>query len=72
MLSLNYSDEIMLGLTARFRISQIAYHTPEPLFTEAEFLIVIWAILLATIIGPIGAGWVFKRWKKDVLRGGWD
>lgn len=54
------------------RISQIAYHTPEPLFTEPEFLIVIWAILLATIIGPIGAGWVIKRWKQDVLKGGWD
>jgi hypothetical protein len=54
------------------RISQIAYHTPEPLYTEQEFLILIWAILLATIIGPIGAGWVIKRWREDVLRGGWD
>jgi len=54
------------------RISQIAYHTPEPLYTEQEFLILIWAILLATIIGPIGAGWVIKRLREDVLRGGWD
>jgi len=54
------------------RISQIAYHTPDPLYSEQEFLVVIWAILLATIIGPIGAGWVIKRWREDVMRGGWD
>jgi Kef-type K+ transport system membrane component KefB len=54
------------------RISQIAYHTPNPLLSEDEFLITTWAIVLCTIIGPMGVGWIVNRRGSDILRGGWD
>lgn len=54
------------------RIAQVAYHTNTPLFSENEFLIVIWAIVLCTILGPVTVGYTVKRWGKRMLEGGWD
>lgn len=54
------------------RIGQIAYNTPQPLLTEDEYLVVIWAIVLCTIVGPVGVGWASKRWGSSVVRGGWE
>jgi hypothetical protein len=54
------------------RIAQIAYSTPEPLLDNDEFLITIWAIVLCTIIGPAGVGYLVKKWGKTVADGGWD
>ncbi|WVF71844.1 hypothetical protein IAT40_006653 [Kwoniella sp. CBS 6097] len=53
-------------------ISQIAYNTPDPLLTEDEFLIVNWGIILATIVGPVGVGWIVKRFGEGIMDGGWD
>ncbi|OCF32066.1 hypothetical protein I316_06222 [Kwoniella heveanensis BCC8398] len=53
-------------------ISQIAYNTPDPLLTEDEFLIVNWGIILATIGGPVGVGWIVKRFGKGIMDGGWS
>ncbi|WWD16245.1 hypothetical protein CI109_100671 [Kwoniella shandongensis] len=53
-------------------ISQIAYNTENPLLTEDEFLIVNWGIILCTIVGPLGVGWMVKRWRVSVTDGGWD
>ncbi|KAJ9115514.1 hypothetical protein QFC22_005273 [Naganishia vaughanmartiniae] len=52
-------------------ISQIAYTTTEQQLTEEEFLITTWAIVLCTILGPVGVGYVIKKFKVDVVRGGW-
>lgn len=54
------------------RISQIALHTPEPLLSNDEFLIVTWGIILCTIVGPLAVGILVKRWGKLVLTGGLD
>jgi hypothetical protein len=53
-------------------ISQIAYHTTTPLLVEDEFLIVTWAIVICTIVGPVGVGWAVKRWGRRILDGGWE
>jgi Kef-type K+ transport system membrane component KefB len=55
-----------------YSISQIAQTTRAPLLERDEFLIVTWAIVLCTIIGPVGVGRVISRWGKLVLDGGWD
>ncbi|KAK8869496.1 hypothetical protein IAR55_000061 [Kwoniella newhampshirensis] len=52
-------------------ISQIAYNTTTPLLTENEFLIVNWGIIICTIVGPLGVGWMVKRWRVSVSDGGW-
>jgi hypothetical protein len=54
------------------RISQIAYQTPNGLLSEDEFLIVTWGIVLCTIVGPMGVGWVIRRKGVGVVNGGWD
>lgn len=54
------------------RIAQVAYHTSSPLFTEDEFLIVIWAIVICTVAGPCVVGWTVKRWGRRILHGGWE
>ncbi|EKC97254.1 sodium-hydrogen antiporter [Trichosporon asahii var. asahii CBS 8904] len=53
-------------------ISQIALHTPDPLLSDDEFLIVTWGIILCTIVGPLAVGVLVKRWGKLVLAGGLD
>ncbi|RSH90439.1 Hsp70 ATPase ssc1 [Saitozyma podzolica] len=53
-------------------ISQIAYHTTSPLLVEDEFLIITWAIVICTIVGPVGVGWAVKRWGRKILEGGWE
>ena len=52
------------------RISQIALHTPDPLLSDDEFLVVTWGIILCTIVGPLAVGVLVKRWGKLVLAGG--
>jgi hypothetical protein len=54
------------------RIAQIARGTPRPLLDEDEFLIVVWAVVLCTIVGPVGVAMGVRRWGKDVLRGGME
>ncbi|WVQ79773.1 hypothetical protein IAT38_001873 [Cryptococcus sp. DSM 104549] len=53
-------------------IAQIGRHTSTPLLTDDEFLIAIWAIVLNTIVGPVGVGMVLKRFGSRVVRGGWE
>ncbi|ORY31422.1 Sodium/hydrogen exchanger family-domain-containing protein [Naematelia encephala] len=73
-----WKGAVFLGLAMVARgeigllISQIAYHTSQPLFDEDEFLIVTWAIVICTIIGPVGVGLSISRWGRRVLDGGWD
>jgi hypothetical protein len=57
---------------AHDRIAQVARGTSDPLLDEDEFLVVVWAIVLCTIVGPASVGWAVNRWKKRILRGGWD
>jgi hypothetical protein len=42
------------------------------LLLEDEFLIVVWAIVLCTIVGPMSVGWGVKKWGKGILKGGWE
>ena len=57
---------------ANGRIAQVARGTEDPLLLEDEFLVVVWAIVLCTIVGPMSVGWAVKRWGKRILRGGWE
>lgn len=54
------------------RISQIARGTADPLLEEDEFLVVVWAVVLCTIVGPVGVAMAIRRWGKSVLLGGMD
>lgn len=54
------------------RISQIARGTADPLLNEDEFLVVVWAVVLCTIIGPVGVAIGVRRWGKSVLDGGME
>ncbi|GHJ89679.1 hypothetical protein NliqN6_6081 [Naganishia liquefaciens] len=53
-------------------ISQIAYTTPEQQLDEDGFLITTWAIVLCTVIGPVGVGYIIKRFQLRVVQGGWQ
>jgi Kef-type K+ transport system membrane component KefB len=57
---------------AHGRIAQVARGTEDPLLLEDEFLVIVWAIVLCTIVGPMSVGWAVKRWGKTILRGGWE
>lgn len=61
----------MLSGLSPGRISQVAYRTTEPLLAEDEFLQVIWAIILCTIVGPVGISIAIKRWGRTLLDGPW-
>ncbi|PSR72888.1 hypothetical protein PHLCEN_2v11255 [Hermanssonia centrifuga] len=41
------------------------------LLGDEAFLVCIWAILLCTLIGPVGLGFVIRRWGKAVHQGTW-
>ncbi len=45
--------------------------TNRGLLGEEAFLVCIWAILLCTLIGPVGLGFVIRRWGKAVHQGIW-
>ncbi|WVR05474.1 hypothetical protein IAU60_002490 [Kwoniella sp. DSM 27419] len=72
-----WTGVVFLGsaMTARgeigLLISQIAYHTPNPLLTEDEFLVVNWAIILCTVAGPLSVGFVVRRYGRQITNGGW-
>lgn len=53
-------------------IAQVARGTADPLLLEDEFLIVVWAIVLCTIVGPMSVGWGVKKWGKGILKAGWE
>jgi hypothetical protein len=59
-------------ILAHNSISQIARHTPTPLLDEEEFLIVVWAVMLCTLVGPLGVGFAIRKWGSSVLRGGFE
>ena len=42
------------------------------LLGDEAFLLCIWAILLCTLVGPIGVGAVVKRWGPRVTSGIWQ
>ena len=54
-------------------IAQLARGTDgsEGLLGDEAFLVCIWAILLCTLVGPIGVGVVVKRWGPKVTSGIW-
>lgn len=54
------------------RIAQVARGTDDPLLVGDELLVVVWAIVLCTIVGPAAVGWGVARWRKGILRGGWE
>lgn len=60
------------GCETHGSIAQVARGTDDPLLDEEEFLVVVWAIVLCTIVGPAAVGWAVGRWRKGMLRGGWD
>ena len=39
--------------------------------SEEAFLVCIWAILLCTLVGPIGVGLLVRRWGPRVTAGIW-
>lgn len=41
------------------------------ILTDEPFLVCIWAILLCTLIGPIGVGFVVRRWGDRLREGIW-
>jgi hypothetical protein len=55
----------------RNRISQIGYGTERRLLGEEAFLVTIWAIVINTIVGPVGVGIILKRFRGRVMSGGW-
>lgn len=57
-------------------IAEIAHQGGGPtdsagLLDEEAFLICIWAILLCTLIGPVGVGFVVRRWGREITDGVW-
>lgn len=51
-------------------IAQIGY-TESGLLSEEGFLVVLWAILLNTVVGPVGVGVLVKRVGARVKDGSW-
>ena len=41
------------------------------LLGEEPFLVCIWAILLCTLVGPIGIGFVVRRWETRIRGSMW-
>jgi hypothetical protein len=56
-------------------IAQIAREgdtsTGNGLLDNEAFLVAIWAILLCTLLGPIGVGFIVTRWKNKIVHGAW-
>ena len=52
-------------------VAQIAHDPESSLLEDDAYIIVIWAILLCTLIGPIGTGVVVKRWNKWLQTNTW-
>ena len=66
------SNCMALTFICLLRVSQIAYTTPEQQLDEDGFLITTWAIVLCTVIGPVGVGYIIKRFQLRVVQGGWQ
>ncbi|KAJ3555494.1 hypothetical protein NM688_g2543 [Phlebia brevispora] len=59
-------------------IAQIARGSPDLESGESDgllgaeaFLVCMWAILLCTLVGPIGVGFVVRRWEGSIRGGAW-
>ena len=52
-------------------VAQIAHDPESSLLEDDTYIIAIWAILLCTLIGPIGTGVVVKRWNKWLQTNTW-
>lgn len=70
MVCCEYEGKRIRAVADQGRISQIALHTPDPLLSDDEFLVVTWGIILCTIVGPLAVGVIVKRWGRLVLIGG--
>jgi len=42
------------------------------LLSSDAFLVCTWAILVCTLMGPIGVGYVVRRWRAEVTHGIWS
>lgn len=61
----------LLVLPSQVLVLQATRSAPNPLLDEEAYLIAIWAVALATIVGPIGVNQLVKRYGGEIVRGRW-
>ncbi|KAI0808920.1 Sodium/hydrogen exchanger family-domain-containing protein [Irpex lacteus] len=52
-------------------VVQIGHDSQSSLLSDDTYLIAVWAILLCTLVGPIGVGIVVRRWGRWLQGGVW-